>query len=81
METEGEKNPSEFIIKWDLLNVKQKTNCNIPRPRWGERGQGRIAEWISCSIHQSHVWAPLELPDISKNDGKTQFNLSPFYKG
>lgn len=63
------------------VECETKTNRNIARPRWGEQGQGRTAEWISRAIHQSRVWAPPELPDRSKNDGKTQFNLSPFYKG
>lgn len=64
----------------ESVECETKTNCDIVRPRWGEQGQQRIAEWIS-SIHQSRIWAPPELLDVSKNDGKTQFNLSPFYKG
>lgn len=37
MEREGKKNPSEFIIKWDLLNAKQKRTA-IYRGPGGESG-------------------------------------------
>lgn len=75
------KNLLEFIIKGNLLNVKQKLLQYTANPCWWDPGQERIVKWISCCIHQSDGWAPQELLDISKNDGKTQFNLSHFHKG
>lgn len=75
------KNPSEFIIKWDLLNVKQKSQVQSREAPVGRAGSGRGCRLTSQLYSPEPHLCPPELPDLSKDDGKTQFNLSPFYKG
>lgn len=78
MEREGGKNSSEFITV-ESVECETKTSCDGGRPRGQSRVNEELPTGLAAYSPEPHLGTS-ELLDIS-NDGKTQFNLSPFYKG